>query len=164
MGDMALVTSYLEEFNELAAAFDSSNNDDAVLRRLEDCVKQSDLLSRTNRDQPELVAAVNGMKNRLAVMKKASLTGGGKGAQRQQLQQQMDSTQEKVEHQNKMIKNAHQTATEAEETGHQILGELARNKEKIASVQDRTREFAGEVNSAEGLLKSMSARDRCVIS
>ena len=93
MGDMALVKSYLEEFNELAAAFDSSNNDDAVLRRLEDCVKQSDLLSRTNRDQPELVAAVNGMKNRLAVMKKASLTGGGKGAQRQQLQQQMDSTQ-----------------------------------------------------------------------
>ena len=72
--------------------------------------------------------------------------------------------QDKIAQQNAAILAAHKSVAESEEVGADIVFELGRNREKIATTQAKAGELKGEIDHATARLKSMENREKCTIA
>lgn len=72
--------------------------------------------------------------------------------------------QDKIAQQNEKILAAHKSVAESEDVGADIVFELGRNREKIATTQAKASEFKGEIDHAAARLKSMENREKCTIA
>jgi len=123
--------------------------------RSSDTSTRKPLFDRVQQYQRDLSSYKSDLERAKEVSQRSQLIGDKSASQRQRL---LDSN-DKINKQNTTILLAQRSVNETAEIGLEINNELMRNREKIVSAQEKTRDFIGLTDSARRLLGSMARRD-----
>lgn len=125
---------------------------DAQLEEADELIAQMRIDARGK----EAKAALNAHAQRVASLRdRAALFGGAPRAASRSSETRIRATQKTLSQSSKTIEATHQLLEEMEETGTDILGELARNKEAIHNISGNINETKAELEKADKKVTSM---------
>jgi len=160
-----LFDGYFEELDQLLNEYDDQNDSEIDTKKLDSALKESDeILSQMKIEvvsisdkgrKQEVVAKMNGYKEKVAVYRKTLLLsggssgggGGGRGAERTDDQKAANSLD--------VLNKARQQLIESQEVGNNVMGNLAQQRETINRSTAKVQEVNQNLSYSNKLLTRM---------